>query len=401
MRRTLENLAHIRGKKEKEFTSKLEEINLKLEVFIKSRSSSRADQHLSELDTLLEQKKIDQTLFNQRISEILKLQHKDREETNQTINQLFSLFRELGSIHFELVDAKDKEYDALSSNHVGMIFKSMEWRVSKLAAEAEDANVLMKKFILLKEHLDRLLTVLSKGEKPSPSQIEKILLPLEEWKYTGFENRHRGSESEVKRQQENYLQYFNPTGKKVLDLGCGRGEFIKALLEKGVPAEGIDLNEQMIDICRDKGLNCRKADILATLGQQVDGSLGGIFSSQVIEHLPPDYLSRMIELAYIKLAPSSYIVLETVNPLSLFALVQIYFLDLTHQQPVHPQALKFLLECSGFESVEIKYSGQLDQERLQELPGRDETACIHNANIDKLNELLYAPPNYAAIAQKK
>ena len=350
---------------------------------------------------LLKQKKIDQTLFNQKITEIIKLQQKDREQTNQTINQLFSLIRKLEQIHLELVDAKDKEYDALSSNHVGMIFKSMEWRVSKLAAEAEDANALMKKFILLKEHLDRLLTVLSKGERPSPPQVEKILLPLEEWKYPGFENRHRGSESEVKRQQEDYLHYFKPAGKKVLDLGCGRGEFIEALRGKGISAEGIDLNEQMIDICRDKGLNCRKADILDTLSQQEDGSLGGIFSSQVIEHLPPDYLSRMMELAYFKLAPSSNIVLETVNPLSLFALVQIYFLDLTHQQPVHPEALKFLLECSGFKDVEIKYSGQLTQERLQELPGRDEIACILNANIDKLNELLFAPPNYAAIAQKK
>ena len=401
MRRTLENLAHIREKKEKEFASKLDEINLKLEAFLKSQSSFRTNSHLSGLEELLEKKKTDQALFNHRVLEILITQQKNQENTNETINQLFSLFRELEQIHFELVDAKDKEYDALSSNHVGIIFKSMEWRVSKLAAEAEDANVLMKKFILLKEHLNSLLTVLDKGEKPLPSQVEKILLPIKEWKYTGFENRYRGSESEVKKQQESYLQYFNPIGKKVLDLGCGRGEFIEALIENGISAEGIDVNEQMIDICRDKGLNCRKADILDTLDQQEDDSLGGIFSSQVIEHLPPDYLSRMIESAYLKLAPSSYIVLETVNPLSLFALVQIYFLDLTHQQPVHPQALKFLLECSGFEDVEIKYSGQLDQERLQELPARDEAACILNTNIDKLNELLYAAPNYAAIALKK
>jgi len=401
MRRTLENLAHIREKKEKEFASKLDEINLKLDAFLKSLGSHQTNSHLSGLKEILEKKKTDQTLFNRRIVEILNLQQKNQEETNETINQLFSLFRELEQIHFELVDAKDKEYDALSSNHVGMIFKSMEWRVSKLAAEAEDANILMKKFILLREHLDRLLTVLNKGERPSPSQVEKILLPIKEWKYTGFENRYRGSESEIKKQQESYLQYFNPTGKKVLDLGCGRGEFIEALIEKGIPAEGIDLNEQMVDICRDKGLNCRKADILDTLNQQEDGSLGGIFSSQVIEHLPPEYLGRMIETAYLKLAPSSHIVLETVNPLSLFALVQIYFLDLTHQQPVHPQALKFLLECSGFEDVEIKYSGQLDQERLRELPQRDEDTCLLNTNIDKLNELLYAPPNYAAIATKK
>jgi len=401
MRRTLEKLAHVREKKEKEFVSKLDEINKKLKAFVNSQCGEETRQNFFGLNELHKKRKIDQSQFNRRVFEILKAQQKYQEDSNQTINHLFSMFRELEHISFELVDAKDKEYDALSSNHVGMIFKSMEWRISKLAAEAEDVNILMKKFILLREHLEGLLSVLNKGERPSPSQVEKILLPLKEWKYTGFENRYRGSEDDVKKQQEAYLQYFQPKENKVLDLGCGRGEFIEALREKGIPAEGIDMNEQMVDICLDKGLNCRKGDILDTLIRQEDGSLGGIFSSQVIEHLPPDYLAKTIELSYTKLATSSHIVLETVNPLSLFALVQIYFLDMTHQQPVHPQALKFLLECTGFENVEIKYSGQLDQERLQELPGRDETACILNANIDKLNELLYAPPNYAAIAQKK
>ncbi|MBN2246390.1 MAG: class I SAM-dependent methyltransferase, partial [Candidatus Aminicenantes bacterium] len=357
MRRTIEKLAYIREIKEKEFKSKLDEINFKLETFINAQKNTHPQELFSELNDLLEHDSIDQALFNRRIVELLREQQKNWENTNHITNQLFSLIRELEHIHFELVDAKDKEYDALSSNHVGMIFKSMEWRVSHLAAETEDANILMKKFILLREYLDRLLAVLNKGEKPSPSQVEKILLPLKEWKYTGFENRYRGSENDVKKQQEPYLQYFQPTNKKVLDLGCGRGEFIETLRKQGISAEGIDLNEQMIEICRDKGLKCRKADILDTLTEQDDSSLGGIFSSQVIEHLTPDYLGRMIELAYIKLAPSTPIILETVNPLSLFALVQIYFLDLTHQQPIHPQALKFLLECNGFENIEIKYSG--------------------------------------------
>jgi len=93
--------------------------------------------------------------------------------------------------------------------------------------------------------------------------------------------------------------------------------------------------------------------------------------------------------------------LETINPTSVFALVQIYYLDLSHQRPIHPQALKFLLETSGFEEVEIKYSDGLSEERLQNLPGADETSAILNQNIDSLNKLLYSAPNYAAIARKR
>jgi O-antigen chain-terminating methyltransferase len=121
----------------------------------------------------------------------------------------------------------------------------------------------------------------------------------------------------------------------------------------------------------------------------------------VIEHLSPQHLKKLVELAYFKLAPGGHVILETINPSSVFALVQIYFLDLTHQKPIHPQTLKFLLESSGFEEVEIKFSHPLEQEQLQALPGADETASILNRNIDILNKLLYAPQNYSAIGLKK
>jgi O-antigen chain-terminating methyltransferase len=139
---------------------------------------------------------------------------------------------------------------------------------------------------------------------------------------------------------------------------------------------------------------------LEKLAKYENGSLSGIFSSQVIEHVPPSYLKRLLELAYFKLAPSSYLILETINPVSVFSLVQIYFLDLSHQKPIHPQAIKFLMESSGFEEVEIKYSSPIEKERLQDLPEADERSTILNQNIDKLNKLLYAPSNYAAIAKK-
>ena len=197
-----------------------------------------------------------------------------------------------------------------------------------------------------------------------------------------------------------YLSFFKK-GQKVVDLGCGRGEFLDLMKSKWIDAEGIDSNEQMVSICKDKGLACRKGDILEQLAVYEDGSLGGIFSSQVVEHLPPAYLKRMLEVAYVKLESSAPIVLETINPTSVFALVQIYHLDISHKQPIHPQALKYLLESSGFEDVQIQYSAPLEEEMLKTLPGADEQTTLLNQNIDSLNKLLYAPPNYAAIGYKK
>jgi SAM-dependent methyltransferase len=361
MRRTLEKLAHERQEKEKAFAKKLDEVKQAFRPFQEQRSLSR--------------KNIPQ------------------------IKSLLAELVELIEIQASLIDAKDKEWDALGSHHVGLIFKSMEWRVDKLAAEGEDSRILMRRFLLLREKITDLLAVLGDKRMPSADAVRDLLEPLEDWRYAGFENRFRGSEDEVRRQQQAYLSDLPKNG-PILDLGCGRGEFLELLRENGYEAAGVDINSQMVDICLDKGLRCEKGDLLEKLAGWKDGSLAGIFSSQVIEHLQPAYLKKLIESSHRKLAPSGVIILETINPTSVFALVQIYHLDISHQKPIHPQALKFMLEASGFENAEIRYSSPLEAQRLQNLPGADERTAILNRNIDSLNELLFAPVNYAAVATR-
>jgi 2-polyprenyl-3-methyl-5-hydroxy-6-metoxy-1,4-benzoquinol methylase len=419
MKRTLEKLAKERQEKEADFSRQLESLQEKSKAFSDIQESLRSLPHLSELvneylleSTASEEKQgaflspakirkqfSSQSEFNRKIVSVLKGFQEALEQNLQQTRKLCSSLSQLGELNTSLMDARDREWDALGSNHVAMIFKSMEWRIDRLAAGYEDASLLMKKFTVLKEKLTQLLEQLDKKELPSEVQVREIMQPLEDFSYASFENRYRGTEEEVKKQQEIYLSYFKQD-KKILDLGCGRGEFIGLLAQNGIEAQGIDINEQMIDICRNKGYNCHKAGILETLSEQEDNSLGGIFSSQVIEHLNPAYLKRMIEIAYFKLAPDSHIILETLNPASVFSLVQVYFLDISHQQPIHPQTLKFLLESAGFDEVDIKYSSPLEEEKLNSLPGTDEMATSLNQNIDKLNELLYAPTNYAAIGKK-
>lgn len=420
MRRLIEKLTHERKQKEDNFSQKLKELKRNCKEALALKSPPKIQHLLSKLEDILKSEKViplkkknrllsplsksgkkewEQDIFPQQVFLILKELQSVLDKNLTQIKELILALTEVIELSASLTDVKDREWDALSNNHVGMIFKSMEWRVDKLAAEYGDVKILMKKFLTLKERLNQLLATLEERKVPSSAQVKEFLEPLEDWRYAGFENRFRGYEEEVKKQQAIFLPYFT-NGKKVLDLGCGRGEFLELLQERGIEAEGIDINEAMIEICRQKGFNCQKGDILETVAAYEDSSLGGIFSSQVIEHLSPAYLRRMVELSYLKLAPSSYLVLETINPTSVFSLVQIYFLDLSHQKPIHPQALNFLLESSGFEEVEIKYSSPLEQERLQELPTTNEFTSTLNQNIDKLNKLLYSPVNYAAVAKK-
>jgi len=362
MKRTLEKLAAEREDKYRAFSQKLEEIKQTI--------------------PFLERKR---TLFG---------------KISPAAGKFLSQLVELAELQDALADARDREWDALGSNHVGLIFKSLEWRVDGLAAEHQDVQLLMKKLAGLRDVLDRLLAALEEKKTPAPSEVRAILEPLRDWRYAGFESRFRGSAQDVRKQLEVYLPYLPKRG-RVLDLGCGRGEFLELLRENGIEGAGVDLNSLMVQACQDRGLHCEKGDLLEKLAAEPDASLTGIFSSQVIEHLTPAQLQQLVELGRRKLESTGVLILETVNPLSVFALVQIFYLDPTHQKPVHPQALKFLLEDAGFEEVEIRYSAALGDERLRDLPPADEQAVILNQNIDRLNDLLFAPAQYAAIARRR
>jgi len=419
MKHTLERLSHKRQEKEKELSDKLNLLQEKSQALAALQDTLKEHPSLSLLEKSLRkdphapdarrrtplfgrQQRSDaasQSDINTELASALLQLQATLQGQLELSQEAIAAQMDLARTQNELMEARDREWDALGSNHVSMIFKSMEWRIDKLRAGYDDAVLLMKTYVQLRDQLQRLLSTLEGQKLPTPAEISAVADPLEDIPYAGFENRHRGSEQDVKTQQAIYLPYFQ-TDRTVLDLGCGRGEFLDLLSQNGIPAKGIDLNQQMITTCREHGLECQSGDILEFLASYPDGSLGGIFSSQVVEHLRPDYLRRTIDLAFSKLAPSGYIVLETLNPTSVFALVHVYFLDITHQQPIHPRALEFLLESTGFQEVAIRYSSTLDDEALQTLPPESEASALLNRNLDKLNQLLFSPVNYAAIGRK-
>ena len=229
---------------------------------------------------------------------------------------------------------------------------------------------------------------------------------IDVFKYVGFEDRYRGSRDAVREKLAPYLTYFQGAT-NVLDLGCGRGEFLELLREYGVTAHGLDANRDMVEMCRGAGLEAEEGDALTYLEQQADGSLGGVFSAQLIEHLEPDYLMRLLDTAHHKLKPGSRIVLETINPASWAAFFSAYIRDLTHAQPVHPETLSYLASASGFANVSIRYSAPFaEPEKLQAArvngaePALQQAIDTYNANVDTLNGLLFAHRDYAVIGER-
>lgn len=221
--------------------------------------------------------------------------------------------------------------------------------------------------------------------------------------YYLFELRHRGSPEDIAARQTLYLDYFRE-GQHVLDIGCGRGEFIALLREHGIDARGVDIDPEMVAHCEAQGLPVEHADALSYLPTLPDASLDGVFMAQVVEHLAPAELVRLLRSCRQKLAPGGTLIAETINPTCVYAFVQYYLMDPSHVQPLHPATLRFMLEDAGFWQVEIQYLSPVPaDQRLSPLApdGLDETqVSILNRNVDRLNTLLFGYQDYAAIARR-
>lgn len=170
--------------------------------------------------------------------------------------------------------------------------------------------------------------------------------------YGRFAERFRGTEEYVKAAQQFYRPYF--AGKQnVLDIGCGRGEFLELARDLGVPARGIDLSDESVAMCRNKGLAAEKADLFEYLAALPEASLDGVFCSQVVEHIPADRLPEMIRLAASRLQRGGVIAIETPNPECLAIFATHFYLDPTHQRPVPHPLLAFYLEEFGVGNIEV------------------------------------------------
>lgn len=259
----------------------------------------------------------------------------------------------------------------------------------------------------VRTELERVLALVGSGRELTPverERLQQLREGLSDVDYFRFEDRYR-PESAVREDQKIYVPYFQGRG-NVLDLGCGKGEFLEILREAGVEAYGVDLNRQMVQASEEKGLVVYQGDALAHLAGLPDGSLGGIFAAHLVEHLPVPALGELAQLALAKLQPDAYIILETPNPLCLWALANYFYMDMSHVKPVHPQALSFVLEMQGLRDVEVRYLHPVPEHvRMVLLPDAagtplEETVAQLNQNLTRLNEALFGYADYAVVARK-
>jgi O-antigen chain-terminating methyltransferase len=280
-------------------------------------------------------------------------------------------------------------------------FQHVDEKILRQNSELQVVAELNREFIVQKRRLDLILAELRQKAGLTGKSVETIAAQKEhlfDRSYFLFENRFRGSREDIKKRQEVYLPILREVwerlknrGGYVLDIGCGRGEFLESLRENGIDAKGVDSNEDMALSCVEQGFTVTCADAIHFLKGVKDDSLCGIFAAQVIEHLPVDILTEFVRLCFDKLQKGGKLIFETLNPESFYAM-KWFYLDLSHQKPVHPQSISFLLEANGFYNVEVKY--------MTPVPDHDKLDAAADENLKKLNNFLFGFQEYAVIAER-
>jgi O-antigen chain-terminating methyltransferase len=222
--------------------------------------------------------------------------------------------------------------------------------------------------------------------------------------YLGFEERFRGSSEAIGSRQEEYLDYFFERG-EILDIGCGRGEFLAMLRERGTPARGVDLDEEMVARCHEQGLTADCAEAVDFLNRQPDEQFGGVFMSQVVEHLSTEHLVTLLDAIARKSSNGAVLIIETLNPESLPVVMRWFWLDPTHVRLVHPETLQYFMEKAGFTIKTVQFRRDVPGEELLPTLAPDDAAheqvTTYNAAITQVNERLFGPVDYFVVGRNE
>lgn len=217
---------------------------------------------------------------------------------------------------------------------------------------------------------------------------------FDKFNYVEFENRMRGDVSVISERQKKYVAIM-PQNETVLDIGCGRGEFLELLNANGVKGEGVEINRDMIEVCKSKGIKVYEAEAVDFL-TKTQKKYGAIFASHVVEHISFSHLVDLVNTAYSQLVSGGKLIIETPNPTTVATHIGGFYSDPTHLHFVHPQLVKFIAEQAGFRKVEFIFASEQDNIMVI----TDEMSEVEKKNMERLNQVIFGFQEYAIIAEK-
>jgi len=262
--------------------------------------------------------------------------------------------------------------------------------------QATADELLTQKFAMLRREIDALRvpsTPSTNVIKISPGRTTPTIDPTI---YAAIEEHFRGSHELISIRQKSYLPYLKFAKEQqlpVLDLGCGRGEWLEILKNEDFNCEGVDTNPVFLNECTQKGLSTTNIDLLSFLSSQSSSRFGAITLFQVAEHLPFNVLVDVFRAARKCLVPGGVFIVETPNSKNLRVGAGTFWIDPTHERPLYPELLEFLSQLVGFEKHETKYSAS-NVDLYDYSDAQPHTRVI----LERLTLAVDGPADYALIA---
>lgn len=302
-------------------------------------------------------------------------------------------------------DARDRVASGYATLRSELILEAFDRRLESLQLRLEGLRSLTDRVEVVGAEVRALRESLA-HQAPSPDRALAASEAADSSAYTAFENKFRRSDEALASRFEKYVADFAQGSlQPVLDLGCGRGEFLQALSRAGIKGRGVESNASAVLACQTAGLDVVRGDLIQFLKSTESASMGGVFAAQVAEHLPPAVLQALLVESFRALKSGGLLILETVNPRSVTGLLEVFNRDLTHEKPLHPETFAFLASIAGFTDVRIEMRSPVEPlSQLRRLDGSDSVSgavvAVFNENVDRLNALLYGSLEYALYARR-
>ena len=345
---------------------------------------------------------------NQQLNDRLRELHDAAQAQSQwftTLSRRWHLANQKKNAATERIAQLDQQVQRLQG--WGDLLRNLQIEVERAGIAGSDLNQkiarvehLMGDANFIKSELAHHRTLLHEALAPGPNDPSEADAlgaaagdPLDAF-YVSFEDRFRGPRGDIKERLRFYLPHLREANagsatSAILDLGCGRGEWLELLRDENLASSGVDLNAAMCRQCRERELEVTPSDALQYLRALESGSLGAVTGFHIIEHLPFEVLMMLLAETHRVLRPEGLAIFESPNCKNLTVGASNFNIDPTHRNPVFPETAKFMLEITGFERVDIEYLALPDRQPFSE-----------TADGALLNKLLFGPQDFAVIGRK-
>lgn len=392
--------------------NQINDLLIKFSNIEKGNQDQYLSENLQEIKDQYHELKQDHALHERAINDLALKINIEKENTVNDLISKYNLEKESNELKVQnFVNSMQDDQDNMKYEQEELKSKVLAIE-EKLTGKFNDINAEFERLSGAQEYseyavLKYIKNVRSKNESRVDDTVyvhnkdSKALNLYEKIDYVDFEHHFRGTRKSVTQKLLWYLPYFN--GKQnVLDLGCGRGEFLELMRKNGIGARGVDTYEDFVDYCRFRGLDVIQEDAIEYMGKIPDETLDGIYMGQLVEHLATEQLLFLCSSAYKKLQKNGICVIETPNPTCLSIYTQSFYIDPSHYKPVHPKTLEYLLKKAGFRHVSVIYTEESKTPyKLPSLIGSEISNLQEfNDGINLLSDILFGSQDYAVIATK-